>query len=236
MAILSLKDVSSHYGDIQAIRSVHLSVEAKEILAIVGSNGAGKTTLMNLISGILRCTSGEITFMKERIDFLDPHEIVSRGIAQIPEGRLLFPAMTVMENLEMGAYGSRARGQRHETLNRVFNLFPTLEERRTQIAGSLSGGEQQMLAIGRGLMANPVLLMLDEPSLGLAPIVVMEMFRIIREINEQGITILLVEQNIFHALSIAHKAYVLENGQVTMKGTAQEVLDNPDIRTAYLGI
>jgi len=236
MSMLMLHDVSTHYGDIHAIRGVRLTVNPKEIIAIVGSNGAGKSTLLNLISGILHCTSGEIRFMEERIDTLPPHEIVNRGIVQIPEGRLLFPEMTVMENLDMGAYTIRAKPNKKENLNKVFNLFPTLKERREQIAGSLSGGEQQMLAIARGLMTNPILLMLDEPSLGLAPLLVQEMFKVICEINEQGITILLVEQNVFHALSIAHKASVLENGQVMIEGTGQEVLNNQDIRTAYLGI
>lgn len=234
--MLTLHDVSTHYGDIQALRGVHLMVNPKEIVVIVGSNGAGKSTLINLISGILRCTSGEILFMEERVDTLLPHEIVNRGIVQIPEGRLLFPEMTVMENLDMGAYISRARLNKQENLEKVYRLFPTLRERREQIAGSLSGGEQQMLAIARGLMAHPILLMLDEPSLGLAPLVVEEMFKVIREINEQGITVFLVEQDVFHALSIAHKAYVLENGQIMLEGTGQEVLNNQQIKTAYLGI
>lgn len=236
MSMLTLHDVSTHYGDIQALRGVHLMVNPKEIVVIVGSNGAGKSTLINLISGILRCTSGEILFMEERVDTLLPHEIVNRGIVQIPEGRLLFPEMTVMENLDMGAYISRARLNKQENLEKVYRLFPTLRERREQIAGSLSGGEQQMLAIARGLMAHPILLMLDEPSLGLAPLVVEEMFKVIREINEQGITVFLVEQDVFHALSIAHKAYVLENGQIMLEGTGQEVLNNQQIKTAYLGI
>lgn len=234
--MLTLHDVCSHYGDIQALKHVSLKVHAKEVVAIVGSNGAGKSTLINLISGILRCTSGEILFMEERIDSLPPHEIVDRGIVQIPEGRLLFPEMTVMENLDMGAYIARASSHKKESLQEVFGLFSKLDERKDQIAGLLSGGEQQMLAIARGLMAVPMLLMLDEPSLGLAPVVVDEMFKIIQKINSRGITVLLVEQNVFHALSIANRAFVLENGQVMMEGTGQEILGNEKIKAAYLGI
>jgi branched-chain amino acid transport system ATP-binding protein len=192
--------------------------------------------LINLISGLIRCTSGEIFFMEERIDSLAPHDIVNRGIVQIPEGRLLFPEMTVMENLDMGAYIARAKARKKERLQEVFDLFPKLEERKDQLAGSLSGGEQQMVAIARGLMADPKLLMFDEPSLGLAPIVVEEMFKVIREINSQGIAVLLVEQNVFHALAIADRAFVLENGEVVMEGTGQEILDDERIKSAYLGI
>ena len=234
--MLTLHDVCSHYGDIQALKHVSLKVHAKEVVTIVGSNGAGKSTLINLISGILRCTSGEILFMEERIDSFPPHEIVDRGIVQIPEGRLLFPEMTVMENLDMGAYIARASSHKKESLQEVFGLFSKLEERKDQIAGLLSGGEQQMLAIARGLMAVPMLLMLDERSLGLAPVVVDEMFKIIQKINRRGITVLLVEQNVFHALSIANRAFVLENGQVMMEGTGQEILGNEKIKAAYLGI
>jgi len=234
--MLTLHDVCSHYGDIQALKHVSLKVHAKEVVTIVGSNGAGKSTLINLISGILRCTSGEILFMEERIDSFPPHEIVDRGIVQIPEGRLLFPEMTVMENLDMGAYIARASSHKKESLQEVFGLFSKLKERKDQIAGLLSGGEQQMLAIARGLMAVPMLLMLDEPSLGLAPVVVDEMFKIIQKINGRGITVLLVEQNVFHALSIANRAFVLENGQVMMEGTGQEILGNEKIKAAYLGI
>jgi branched-chain amino acid transport system ATP-binding protein len=236
MSMLTLHDVSSHYGDIQALKHIHLDVRAREVMTIVGSNGAGKSTLINLISGILRCTSGEILFMEERIDSLSPHEIVTKGIVQIPEGRLLFPEMTVLENLDMGAYIERAHVRKKESLGEVFSLFPKLEERKDQIAGSLSGGEQQMLAIARGIMALPKLLMLDEPSLGLAPVVVDEMFKIIQKVNSQGIAILLVEQNVFHALSIADRAFVLENGEVMMEGTGQAILNNERIKAAYLGI
>jgi branched-chain amino acid transport system ATP-binding protein len=234
--VLTLRGVSSRYGDIQALKDINLEVRAGEVMTIVGSNGAGKSTLINLISGILRCTSGEILFMGERIDALPPHAIVEKGIVQIPEGRLLFPEMTVMENLDMGAYIERAYQRRQESLQEVFSLFPKLKERQGQIAGSLSGGEQQMLAIARGLMSLPKLLMLDEPSLGLAPVVVEEMFKIIQEVNHRGIAILLVEQNVFHALSLAHRAFVLENGEVMMEGTGQEILNNEGIKSAYLGI
>jgi branched-chain amino acid transport system ATP-binding protein len=234
--MLTLNNVSASYGDIQVLDRVNLMVNPREIAAIVGSNGAGKTTLINLITGFLRCTPGEIYFMGERIDILPPHEIVDRGIVQIPEGRLLFPKMTVTENLEMGAYIARARMNKQATLNRVMDLFPVIKDRRGQLAGSLSGGEQQMLAIARGLMANPTLLILDEPSLGLAPLVVEEMFKVILEINEQGITIVLVEQNVFHTLTIAHKAFVLENGRIVMEGIGRELLNHQDIKSAYLGI
>jgi branched-chain amino acid transport system ATP-binding protein len=234
--MLNLHNVSSSYGDIRILKGIDLSVRPKEIMTIVGSNGAGKSTLINVISGLIRCTSGEIYFMEERIDSLPPHEIVNRGIVQIPEGRMLFPEMTVMENLEMGSYIPRAAAHRKERLAEVVKLFPRLEERKNQLAGSLSGGEQQMAAIARGLMADPKLLMFDEPSLGLAPVVVEEMFNAIREINGRGISVLLVEQNVFHALSIADRAFVLENGEVVMEGTGKEILSNEKIREAYLGI
>lgn len=184
--MLNLHKVSSAYGDIRILKGIDLSVRPKEIMTIVGSNGAGKSTLINVISGLIRCTSGEIFFMEQRIDALPPHEIVNRGIVQIPEGRMLFPEMTVMENLDMGAYIPRAAAHKKERLGEVLKLFPRLEERKNQLAGSLSGGEQQMVAIARGLMADPKLLMFDEPSLGLAPVVVEEMFNAIREINSRG--------------------------------------------------
>ncbi|MGA2225217.1 MAG: ABC transporter ATP-binding protein [Syntrophobacteraceae bacterium] len=234
--MLSLHNVSSSYGDIRILKNINLSVRPREIMTIVGSNGAGKSTLINLISGIVRCTAGEVFFGDERIDSLAPHEIVERGIVQIPEGRMLFPEMTVMENLDMGAYIARASAKKKERLKEVFTLFPKLEERKKQIAGSLSGGEQQMVAIARGIMSDPKLLMFDEPSLGLAPVVVEDMFKIIRKINSRGIAVLLVEQNVFHALAIADRAFVLENGEVVMEGTGQEILSNDRIREAYLGI
>ncbi|MEN6437162.1 MAG: ABC transporter ATP-binding protein [Syntrophobacter sp.] len=234
--MLNLREISSSYGDIQILKRLGLSVGPGEIVTIVGSNGAGKSTLINAISGLVRCTSGEILFNNERIDTLPPHEIVNRGIVQIPEGRMLFPEMTVMENLDMGAYIPRAAAHKKERLGEVFSLFPKLEERKDQFAGSLSGGEQQMVAIARGIMADPRLLMFDEPSLGLAPVVVEEMFGIIGEINSRGIAVLLVEQNVFHALSIADRAFVLENGEIVMEGTGQEILSDERIREAYLGI
>ncbi len=234
--MLSLRDVSSSYGDIRILKGISLDVRPKEIITIVGSNGAGKSTLINVISGLVRCTAGEISFMNERIDVLPAHEIVNRGIVQIPEGRLLFPEMTVMENLDMGAYIPRAAEHKKERLEEVFSLFPKLRERRDQVAGSLSGGEQQMVAIARGIMADPKVLMFDEPSLGLAPVVVEEVFRVIREINDRGIAVLLVEQNVFHALSIADRAFVLENGEVVMEGPGKDVLEDEKIREAYLGI
>jgi branched-chain amino acid transport system ATP-binding protein len=234
--MLRLREINSSYGDIRILKGINLDVRPKEIMTIVGSNGAGKSTLINVISGLVRCTSGEIHFMNERIDGLSPHEIVNRGIVQVPEGRMLFPEMTVMENLDMGAYISRAAIHKKERLLEVLKLFPKLSERKNQLAGSLSGGEQQMVAIARGLMADPKLLMFDEPSLGLAPVVVEDMFRIIREINGRGIAVLLVEQNVYNALSISDRAFVMENGEVVMKGTGQEILANDRVREAYLGI
>jgi len=234
--LLNLEDVSTYYGDIQALRSVFLRVSEGRIVSIIGSNGAGKSTTLNTISGVLRSSSGRIEFLGRRIENLPPHQIVDLGLVQIPEARLLFPHMTVLENLELGAYTPKARKGKKENLHVVFGLFPVLEERRTQLAGTLSGGEQQMLAIARGLMAQPKLLMLDEPSLGLAPLLVKQAFGTVREINAKGITVLLVEQNVFHSLSIADKAYVLENGRVVLEGDGKRILENPQVREAYLGI
>ncbi|GAH64257.1 unnamed protein product, partial [marine sediment metagenome] len=205
--MLRLDNVNVYHGEIQALRDISLVIEQGNIVSIVGSNGAGKTTLLNTISGLLRCSSGKIEFLGERIDNLDSHEIVKKGLIQIPEGRLLFPEMTTLENLEMGAYSAEARKEFDENLNVVYDLFQVLKDRQDQLAESLSGGEQQMLAIGRGLMAKPRLLMLDEPSLGLGPIIVEDIFRIVKKINEKGATVLLVEQNIYHAISISKKGY-----------------------------
>jgi len=234
--LLNLVNVNTYYGDVQALRDVSLRIKEGQIASIIGSNGAGKSTTLNTISGVLRSSSGTIEFLGRRIENLPPHQIVDLGLVQIPEARLLFPFMTVLENLELGAYTPKARKGKEEKLEAVFGLFPVLEERATQLAGTLSGGEQQMLAIARGLMARPKLLMLDEPSLGLAPLLVRQVFGRVKEINAQGITVLLVEQNVFHTLSIADEAYVLENGRVVLEGDGKEILDNPQVKEAYLGI
>jgi branched-chain amino acid transport system ATP-binding protein len=213
-----------------------LRIEEGQVASIVGSNGAGKSTTLNPISGVLRSSSGSIEFVGKRIENLPPHQIVEMGLVQIPEARLLFPYMTVLENLELGAFTSRARKEIKESLESVFELFPILNDRKHQLAGTLNGGEQQMLAIARGLMAKPRLLMLDEPSLGLAPLLVKQVFETVKRINSHGITVLLVEQNVFHSLSISDEAYVLENGRVVLEGKGKEILDNPQVKEAYLGI
>uniref|UniRef100_A0A7V3KPC6 ABC transporter ATP-binding protein n=1 Tax=candidate division WOR-3 bacterium TaxID=2052148 RepID=A0A7V3KPC6_UNCW3 len=234
--MLKLNQVNTFYGDVQALRNVSFEIREKEIIAIVGSNGAGKSTTLNTISGILRPSSGTIEFLGERMERLHPHEIVDHGIVQIPEGRLLFPYMSVLENLELGAFNLKARASRRENLDRVFTLFPILKERMNQLAGTLSGGEQQMLAIGRGLMSLPKLLMLDEPSLGLAPLLVRQVFETVKSINLQAITVLLVEQNVYHSLSMAVRGYVLENGSIVLEGSGRDLLNNSHVREAYLGI
>lgn len=213
-----------------------MRIEEGQVASIVGSNGAGKSTTLNPISGVLRSSSGSIEFVGKRIENLPPHQIVEMGLVQIPEARLLFPYMTVLENLELGAFTSRARKEIKESLESVFELFPILNDRKHQLAGTLNGGEQQMLAIARGLMAKPRLLMLDEPSLGLAPLLVKQVFETVKRINSHGITVLLVEQNVFHSLSISDEAYVLENGRVVLEGKGKEILDNPQVKEAYLGI
>jgi branched-chain amino acid transport system ATP-binding protein len=234
--LLKLTDVDTYYGELQALRGVDLEIEEGQIASMVGSNGAGKSTTLNTISGVVRCASGEITFFGHRIDNLPPHKIVELGLVQIPEARLLFADMTVLENLELGAFNLGAREKMSQSLSMVYELFPVLEERQKQWAGTLSGGEQQMAAIARGLMAAPKLLMLDEPSLGLAPILVRHVFDTVQQINERGITIFLVEQNVFHSLSISHNAHVLENGHVVLSGSGKTLLENPRVREAYLGI
>ena len=234
--MLKLTEVSAHYGDVQALRSVSFEIQTGEIVSVIGSNGAGKSTTLSTISGVMRASSGTIEFLGRRIENLYPHEIVDRGVVQIPEGRLLFPYMTVLENLELGAFNDKARKAKEKNIPKVFSLFPVLQERMSQLAGTLSGGEQQMVAIGRGLMALPKLLMLDEPSLGLAPLMVRQVFETVKAINEQGITVLLVEQNVFHCLSTAGRGYVLENGSVVLEGGGKDLLNNPQVREAYLGI
>ncbi len=236
MSLLELRGVDVSYGDLPALRGVSLFIEAGEILSVVGANGAGKTTMLRTISGLLRPKAGEILLEETRMDRLPCHAVVERGVVQVPEGRKIFPSLTVLENLELGSYTSRARAERRRSLERVFTVFPILGERRRQAAGTLSGGQQQMLAIGRALMALPRILMLDEPSLGLAPLVVQEIFRIIGEINRAGTTILLVEQNTRQALALAQRGYVLENGRVVLVGGGTELLDNAHVRRAYLGL
>ena len=234
--MLRVKGIEVFYGDLQALRNVSLAVGEKEIITIVGSNGAGKSTTLMTLSGILHPRAGEIYFQEKPVHHIPPSRIVEMGIVQIPEGRQLFPTLTVIENLEMGAQFQRAKKVRKETMGWVFQLFPRLQERKSQLAGTLSGGEQQMLAIGRGLMSLPELLMLDEPSLGLSPILVKTIFKIIKEINQQGTTILLVEQNVFHSLTLSHRGYVLENGSIVLGGSGQDLLKNRHIRQSYLGL
>ena len=234
--MLRVNGIDVFYGDLQALRGVSFEVNPKEIISMVGSNGAGKSTTLMTLSGILRSKKGEIFFNNSPIHPCSSSQIVEMGIIQVPEGRQLFPSLTVLENLEMGAQFPRAKRARKKTIEWVYQLFPRLEERKSQLAGTLSGGEQQMLAIGRSLMGQPNLLMLDEPSLGLSPILVKAIFDIIKEINGQGTTILLVEQNVFNSLNLSHRGYVLENGAIVMNGTGQDLLKNQYIRQSYLGL
>jgi branched-chain amino acid transport system ATP-binding protein len=233
---LELAGVDVFYGDLPALQSVDLVVEAGETLSVVGANGAGKTTMLRTISGLLRPRGGEVRFEGERIDRLPCHRVVERGVVHVPEGRKIFPSLAVRENLELGSYTRAARAKRAESLGRVFALFPRLRERQAQAAGTLSGGEQQMLAIGRALMSRPRLLMLDEPSLGLAPLLVKEIFSTIAAINRDGITVLLVEQNTRQALALSRRGYVLENGRVALVGTGADLLGNEHVKRAYLGM
>ncbi|NLN81048.1 MAG: ABC transporter ATP-binding protein [Clostridiales bacterium] len=235
--MLSVNDINVYYGAIHALKGVSFHVEEGEIVSLIGANGAGKTTAMHTISGLLHSKTGDITFMGNSISKTEPHRIVRLGLAQVPEGRRVFASMTVQENLEMGAYArSRSQGREIEQdLALVFKRFPRLKERRRQQAGTLSGGEQQMLAIGRALMSRPKMLLLDEPSMGLSPILVQEIFSCIREVNEGGTTILLVEQNAKMALSVSDRAYVLETGCIILEGKSSELLDNDEVKKAYLG-
>jgi branched-chain amino acid transport system ATP-binding protein len=234
--LLKIENVDVFYGDLQALRGISLEVAEGEIVTVIGSNGAGKSTTIRTISGMLQARNGAITWYNQSITHCSTSDIVSKGIIQIPEGRQLFPSMTVLENLELGALNPKARNDKIPNLKKVFALFPRLEERKAQSAGTLSGGEQQMLAIGRGLMSKPKILMLDEPSLGLSPLLVSTIFGIIRQINEEGTTILLVEQNVNHALRMAQRAYVLENGEIVKSGPAQEMLQDEQVCRAYLGL
>ena len=234
--MLEVSDVDAFYGKVQALWDVSLRINEAEIVALVGANGAGKTTLLNTISGLLRPASGSVEFLGKRVDGLASHSIVERGISHIPEGRRLFVDMSVRENLEMGAYPYRAWKRKEETLEQVYQVFPILKERESQLARTLSGGEQQMLAMGRGLMSIPRLCMFDEPSFGLAPRVVLEVFQVIKSLREQGITILLIEQNVRHALEIADRAYLLENGRIVLEGVPEGFLQNDHVKMAYLGL
>jgi branched-chain amino acid transport system ATP-binding protein len=236
MALLEIAKIDVFYGRVQALRNVSLTVDGGEIVALIGSNGAGKTTTLRTISGLMHPTDGRITFDGRDLTETKAHEIVRSGICQSPEGRRLFPRMIVYDNLMMGTYARKDRTGIQSDVARVYDLFPRLKERSKQLAGTLSGGEQQMLAIGRALMAHPKLLMLDEPSLGLAPILVETIFRVCTEINAQGMPILLVEQNASKALEIAHRAYVLETGNIVQTGTGKELLSSPDVQRAYLGM
>jgi len=236
MFLLEIDKMNVYHGEVHTLKDISLHINEGELVSIVGSNGSGKSTTINAISGIIEIRSGEIKFLSQRIDHHELHQISRMGIIQIPEGRRLFPSMTVLENLEMGAYSPRVIQMKKQSLEETFSLFPPLEERRDQLANTLSGGEQQMLAIGRGLMARPKLLMLDEPSLGLAPILVKEIFDAISHINKNGTTILLVEQDVQISLSMSTRGYVLENGQIVMEGKGSELLQNPQIKEAYLGM
>lgn len=234
--MLEVQNLDVYYGDHQALFDVSLLVKPGEMVSLLGANGAGKTTTINTISGVVRPKGGTVRFDGDEIRGWPANKIVAKGLIQIPEERMLFPEMTVLENLQMGAYLGRARQNQKESLEWVYGLFPVLQSRKSQMAGTLSGGEQQMVAVGRGLMGRPKLLMLDEPSLGLAPMLVLEVFRVIQEINQQGVDILLVEQNAHQSLKISQRAYLLENGTIAMEGEASQLLETDYVRESYLGI
>ncbi len=235
MALLELDNLQVYYGHIHALKGITLKVDQGEIVALLGSNGAGKTTTLRTVSGLLRPREGHVRLNGEPIDHLPPHVIVNRGIGHAPEGRRIFARLTVRENLEMGAYSRSDQAGIRDDTERVFTLFPRLKERIGQVAGTLSGGEQQMLAIGRALMTRPRLMLLDEPSMGLAPLLVEQIFETVRDINAQGVTILLVEQNAFMALTVASRGYVLQTGEITLSGTAKDLQENEEVKRAYLG-
>lgn len=234
--MLKVSGIDVYYGDMQALKDVDIDVQKGEIVSVVGSNGAGKSTLLKAISGIQRPRKGHVSFNEDELSRASTSQIVEKGISHVPEGRQLFPTMTVLENLEMGAQFPRSKKVRKQTLEQVFTYFPRLKERLAQKAGTLSGGEQQMVAIGRGLMSVPDLMMLDEPSLGLAPVLVTKIFEIIEQINHEGTSILLIEQNVYHSLKISSRGFVLENGQVALHGKGKDLLSNPHIRKTYLGL
>jgi len=235
-SLLEIRKLSFSYGDLRVLWDVDLDVREGEIVTVVGANGAGKSTTLNNVSRLLRPGAGSVTFRGQDLARLESHEVVELGVVQVPEGRRIFPEMTVLENLRMGSYLPSTRKDRARNVERAFSLFPRLRERQRQLGGTMSGGEQQMLAIARGLMANPKLLLLDEPSLGLSPLFVKNIFDIIAEINRQGTSILLVEQNVFQSLRIAHRAFVLETGRVVLSGPGPELLGNEHVKKAYLGI
>ncbi len=234
--MLEIKELNVAYDKVQVLWDISFNINEGEIVTLLGSNGAGKSTTVKTIQGLLKSKSGSIRFMDKSIEGLPAYKIVAAGISLAPEGREIFPKMSVLENLILGAYVPRARELREESLDWVFKLFPKLKERKKQLAGTLSGGEQQMLAIARALMSKPKLLMLDEPSLGLAPVIVLQVFDIIKKLNEEGVTILLVEQNIHHALELSDRAYVLEKGRIILEGKGHELLDHEYVKNAYLGI
>jgi len=235
MALLELENVHTYYGNIHALKGISLTVEEGEIVTLIGGNGAGKSTTLNTISGLLRPRQGSIRLLDEELTHCPAHEIVAKGVVQVPEGRRVFGRLTVQENLEMGAYLIKDRNKIHENLERVFTLFPRLKERRSQVGGTLSGGEQQMLATGRALMSNPRVLLMDEPSMGLAPVLVDSVFDTIRQLNESGTTILLVEQNARVALQAASRGYVLQTGEIVLSDSAENLRQNEMVRKAYLG-
>jgi branched-chain amino acid transport system ATP-binding protein len=234
--MLKIEKLNFSYGDLKVLWDIDMEVNEGEIVTVVGSNGAGKSTTLKNISRLVKPSSGSITFNGADINRLEPHAVVEAGIIQVPEGRKIFPEMTVRENLRMGSFIKGARKDRESNMERVFSLFPRLKEREKQLGGTMSGGEQQMLAIGRGLMANPRLLLLDEPSLGLSPLLVKNIFDIITEINRQGVTILLVEQNVYQSLRISNRAYVLETGRVVLTGEGEDLLNNEHVKKAFLGM
>lgn len=234
--MLLIKNMDVLYGDVQVIWDVSFEVREREIVALIGANGAGKSTILKTISGILRPAKGEILFDDILIHKLEPYKLIDTGIAHVPEGRRLFVEMTVEENLDMGSLKGQAKAGREKTKEMVFELFPRLKDRRKQLCGTLSGGEQQMVAVGRGLMAKPKLIMFDEPSLGLAPMLVREIFSVIERIRQEGATVLIVEQNVKQSLSISDRAYVLETGRIVLEGTGESILNNEHVKTAYLGV
>jgi branched-chain amino acid transport system ATP-binding protein len=234
--MLRVENIDVFYGDLQILWDVSFEVNEGEIVALVGSNGSGKSTTLKTISGLLSPTNGSIMFQDQQLNLIPANKIIEHGVAHVPEGRRLFPEMTVRENLIMGSLAPQAKAKRNETMEWVFGLFPRLREREKQMAGTLSGGEQQMVAVGRGLMALPKLIMFDEPSLGLAPILVADIFRIIKRINKEGVTVLVTEQNTKQSLETSDRGYVLENGRVVLSGSGQELLDNEHVKEAYLGI
>jgi branched-chain amino acid transport system ATP-binding protein len=236
MATLEVRGVRGGYGDVTVLKDVTLDVRDREVVALVGANGAGKSTLLRTMSGLLRPTAGEIHFNGERIDHAPPHHVVELGFVQVPEGKQLFPQMTVEENLLAGAMCPRARGERQKSLQEVYGLFAEIADKRARQAGSLSGGEQQMVAVGRALMARPTILAMDEPSLGLAPVVVDRLFGVLQTIRERGMTILLIEQNVQQTLEMADRGYVMENGQIVLTGSGRELLGNEHLKTHYLGV